>query len=296
MQEDPLATKRCDRCRRTIFVASFAAHADFHARRDRHAAYQATIAASELDKEGVVVSGKDGGADFGVIDEQTRVEINITVANTTQEYTFALKTCRMRSSSREDEHGTHFSARLQGSSKNIRPGWTRTVLVLFHPSYVGHYEDTLELVFWHHDLKRRFLITRQVKAVVGDRTDHEQIRPSAPYTGPRRVPRFNIEQARIVESNRPPTWTPTVWKERLPEYKVPQRIIDAAFGPEILGRRNANAARANVKGLMPAVLSADTYATWWQVLLYVEEEQLKQDLELYAMTEVEIVSNYPRYE
>ncbi|RXW19457.1 hypothetical protein EST38_g6387 [Candolleomyces aberdarensis] len=259
------------------------------------------MASAEEDKEGIVVSGKDG-VDFGVIDTESAVEISINIQNTNTQagYAVTLTSYRMRSSTRGDEHDVRFSARLKGKANVIRPGTagkaTRTVLVAFHPpSDPGQYEDTLELVFWHVELKRSFVITRRVKAAVGDRDDHEQIRARAAYTGPRRVKRLQNERLKIVRSLRLPTWTPTPWKEKLPGYDIPARVIEAAFG-RVEGARNKTNAKANVKRLMPGVFNVDTYGAWWQVLLYVEEEQVKQDLEQYALVDVELTANYPRYE
>jgi helicase MOV-10 len=260
------------------------------------------MAAAEEDKEGIVVSGKGEGVDFGVIDTETAVEISITIQNTNSQpgYAVTLTSYRMCSSTRGDAHGEQFSARLKGKTNVVRPGTgakvTRTISVSFQPSYPGQYEDTLELAFWHVELKRSFVITRRVKAVVGDREDHEQIGGAREaYTGPRRVERLSNTGLKIVRSLRPPTWTPTQWKETLPGYDVPARVIEAAFG-RVDVARSKTAAKANVKSLMPGVFGTNTYGAWWQVLLYVEEEQVKQDLEQYALANAELKANYPRYE
>jgi len=143
---------------------------------------------------------------------------------------------------------------------------------VFHPSFAGKYEDTLELVFWHVTLRHTFVIARKVTATVGDRDDYEQLQPSAPYTGPKEVEHFRPDGSRIVPSLRPPTWTKTSWLEKLPEYKIPANVIEAAFNPQV---KSGNAVRNKVKELMPAALNLTTYATWWQVLLYLEEEQMR---------------------
>lgn len=263
-----MASRQCDRCKRHIFVRGWQSHQDYHLRQDRRATYESTVRPSELDKEGVTVSGQDGLVDFGIIDPTTEVavEVEVTIQNSTQDYCFKIATCRMRSSMRGDEHGARFSVRLKGKSKVVKPGstGTRMLSILFHPGYAGQFEDTLELVFWHLDLHHTFLITRRVKATIGDRDDYEQIKPEAPYTGPRQVPRFNYDRVKVILSLRPPTWTETIWKERLLEYQIPDKVVEAAFGPqESSKQRNPNAARANVQRLMPAALNLDTYATWW---------------------------------
>ncbi|KAJ2913799.1 hypothetical protein MD484_g6608, partial [Candolleomyces efflorescens] len=300
---DPEATRNCERCNGIIFVASYGSHLEAHDLRDKRNAYKAAMASAEEDKEGIAVSGKDDGVDFGIIDTETArpVEISITIQNTNYQpgYAVTLSSLSMSSSKRGDPYGDHFSARLKGKSNVVRPGKgakaARTILVAFQPSYPGQYEDTLELAFWHTELKRSFVITRRLKAVVGDREDHEQIGAREAYTGPRRVERLQSEDLRIVKSLRPPTWTPTQWKEKLPGYDVPEKVIEAAFGRADVAR-SKTVAKANVRRLMPGVFDVKTYGAWWQVLLHVEEEQVRQDLEQYALMDVELKANYPRYE
>ncbi|EAU82858.2 RNA helicase [Coprinopsis cinerea okayama7 len=287
---DPQAVRRCDRCPRTVPERWWMSHQEYHARQDKRTAYQAAMEQAENDKEGIVVTGKDG-IDFGVLDADSAVEVTVTIENTTAEYAFSVKACRMRSSTRGDEHGKMFSARLKGKSKGIRAGSSRTLSIVFHPGYAGKYEDTLELLFWHLDLRRSFVITRRVTATVGDQEDHELLRAKAPYTGPKETPRFRPDGTKIIPSLRPPTWTKTNWTDRLPEYKVPQKIIDVAFNPKI---RNQNAIRNNY------------YCTWrkngqGKFSPFISKYdrltiEYRQDLDRYALEDVEIKPNYPRYE
>ena len=62
------------------------------------------MAHAAKDKEGVVVSGREG-VDFGILDAGTSVEVTVTIENTTEEYAFAVNSYRMRSSTRQDAHG-----------------------------------------------------------------------------------------------------------------------------------------------------------------------------------------------
>ena len=54
------------------------------------------------DKEGVTVSGR-AGVDFGILDAETPVEVYISVTSTSA--AVSLRSSRMRSSERGDEHG-----------------------------------------------------------------------------------------------------------------------------------------------------------------------------------------------
>lgn len=149
----------------------------------------------------------------------------------------------------------------------VHPNSRRTVRVRFVASDVGRYEDTLELVFVQLYPRATFLITRKLVAAIGDPELHDRLRPEAPYTR-NRGPTMNLT-GKIVPSTRPPEWTKTNWSERLPKYEVPTYVIEAAFG------KQAGNAVQNVRRLMPQVFNTQSYGTWFQYLLYVEEEQMR---------------------
>jgi helicase MOV-10 len=74
---------------------------------------------------------------------------------------------------------------------------------------------------------------------------------------------------KIMPSTRPPEWTKTQWREKLPKYEVPTYVIEAAF------RKESGNAVQNVRRLMPQTLNVQTYGDWFQYILYVEEEQMR---------------------
>jgi len=152
----------------------------------------------------------------------------------------------------------------------IQKGMTRQVSVVLHPSYPGRYEDMLELVFWHIEKCVTFVITRTVEATIGSREDHELLKAKAPYQR-RKFVKFD-PVGQIVPSLRPPSWTKSGWVDKLPMFRPPPRLIDAAYGPRSL---QTNRALANVKSFMPNVFNEKTYGTWFQTLLYIEEERVK---------------------
>lgn len=146
----------------------------------------------------------------------------------------------------------------------------RRLSVVFHPSYAGQYEDTLELLFVDSRSNKRFIITRRVEATVGSREDHEHLKPTAPYVR-RQLASFQFNGP-INTSIRPPVWTSTKWVTRLPEYSPPTKLIKAAYGPAAHPHRKA---LANVKAFLPRDLNETTYEKYFQILLYVEEEKMR---------------------
>lgn len=157
---------------------------------------------------------------------------------------------------------------MRGKSGIINKGDTRQVSVIFRPSDQGHYADTVNLVFNSFDKDELFVISRKIEATVGSRRDHEQLKAKAPYSR-RKVHKFN-PVGNIVPSLRPPGWTKTKWAEKLPRFDPPQKLIQTAFGPDATKRP-----LAKVKPLMPLVFDEKTYAAWFQVLLWVDEEHTK---------------------
>ena len=133
-------------------------------------------------------------------------------------------------------------------------------------SFPGHFEDTLELVFFTVDSGTKFVITRKVEATIGSQEDHDLLRARAPYEK-RKIHKFN-PSGPIVPSNRPPVWTKTRWAQRLLDFYIPSRVVLAAATPN-------NGALAAARKLMPAQLNIDTYGNWFQTLLYFEEDRVK---------------------
>lgn len=161
-----------------------------------------------------------------------------------------------------------FSAALLGKAKSVIHGMPRTVWVTFHPSYEGQYEDTMELTF-HKVMPgsrtaEQFVIARRIRAVVGSPEDHERLKPTAPYVRAR-PKAAHQKPRRIIRFVRPPTWSYTKWKISLPEFKPLDDIVNAAFGHH---------AKAALRQYVPQ-LTLETYAKFFQALLWIEEEQMR---------------------
>ncbi|EKM76476.1 hypothetical protein AGABI1DRAFT_131302 [Agaricus bisporus var. burnettii JB137-S8] len=256
---------------------------DGHTQQERIRDYQDTVIGNEQDKGGVEVNWKTG-VDFAVVLPDTIVEVEVQVKNT-NEHPISFGACRVTEKEGLDKF---FTARLKGKSHLVRPNVPRTVRIRFVASDVGRYEGTLELLFVHSHPKNVFLITRKLFATIGDPELHDRLGPEAPYTR-NKGPTMDLT-GRIIPSTRPPEWTKTRWREKLPKYEIPAYVIDAAFG-----KQSGNAVQ-NIRRLMPREFNVQTYGDWFLYILYVEEEQMRQDLLTYAMPDAEIKPNYPRYD
>ncbi|KAJ7154607.1 RNA helicase [Mycena filopes] len=257
---------------------------------------EALAAEAEEDKNGVTVSHKEG-LDFAVVGPDDSVYIDLTILKTGRESRIVLETLSLRKKESKTRFGVlnhcRFQVTLAGKSRWLNHNQARTVSAEFHPSSDdGKYEDVLELVFLDILSKQRFLITRKLCAVVGSQDDYQQLKPKSAYQRRKLAP-FQFDGP-IIRSLRPPTWGPIKWTSRLDEYKSPDPLIQAAFDGHA-GSSTRKILEA-VKQFLPDVFSLNTYADHFQAMLYIEDEQMRRDLEMYSMTDVELRPNHPRYD
>lgn len=164
-----------------------------------------------------------------------------------------------------------FSCQLESEYRWITSKRSLTIRLHFCSSLEGRFNDTVELVLFSTAERTRFVITRDLRATAGDPHAHEVLRPIAPY---KREPRTRIPFTGFVtRSLRPPTWTPTKWAHKLPEFLPPKEIITAIYGtkPEIR-LQNLESTLVIARQFMPASLDLKTYQRHFDVLLYIEEE------------------------
>ena len=95
----------CEHCRKIVESSAYDAHVEDHMRKQRLDDIRAELDEAANDKEGVTVSGR-AGVDFGILDAETPVEVYISVTSTAA--AVSLRSSRMRSSERGDEHGLKY--------------------------------------------------------------------------------------------------------------------------------------------------------------------------------------------
>ena len=135
----------------------------------------------------------------------------------------------------------------------------------FHSSYIGRFEDALELEFYDVHRKERFVILRRVIAVVGLAEDYEFLKPKGPYRRPVFVPLG--PEPKAIPTARPPTWSKVNWAVRLPEFPVPKWMSEA------LNTTDRKKSTAQIRQRLPAVFNMETYGKYWGTILHAEEWQ-----------------------
>ncbi|KZV99658.1 P-loop containing nucleoside triphosphate hydrolase protein [Exidia glandulosa HHB12029] len=274
----------CNICGIDIHKKDRSSHerSDGHRKKERFAVYRAAFDEAERDKAGVSVQAQ---IDFPFLDVSFASSTSIS-ARQSVEISFSsietgvfLTSARM-SSSLSTRSDTHFTTPHVERPLRMQNGGTHTLYVTFDSQgTVGRFEDRLELTFQDVHLHQRFAIVRPVSCIVGNREDHDAIKPVAPYVPRVRsavIPEHTLE---IDEAPKPPALAAVRWVVRLPAYDIPpaleEVIATSGRGWDLIRRLKTD--------FLPSRLRTDSYTRFFQTLLHVEEAQLKIDIETFNM-------------
>ena len=97
-----------------------------------------------------------------------------------------------------------------------------TLDIRFKQPYVGRYRDRLELLFGDEQLKKKFIITRSLNAIVGNKDEHEALQPKTPYYLRSMSKRSLI--LKIVEGIKPPAISGIPYIGSLPFADIPTHL------------------------------------------------------------------------
>jgi helicase MOV-10 len=130
----------------------------------------------------------------------------------------------------------------------------------------GRFQDRVELVFFNTVDQRQFAIVKPVHITVGNRSDYERLEPVSPYIPKKKTKRE--QEKNVIEGLRPPPIAAVEWVKPLPEYLIPKPLQTILDIPSMKDRR-----RLLQIGFVPPVLSSETHARRFHVLLHMEEHQ-----------------------
>ncbi|KAI3612884.1 rna helicase [Moniliophthora roreri] len=270
----------CVACNRHIYNNVWAKHLlnSKHKDREQFLSFQSAVEEAEKDKNGIAVQGTFDfeivelpAATAGVSGEATiRTSIASSRINLV-EYTLA--------SSKGRASYSPFSVSILGSNRVITYGSSLKVLVKMRQCFFGRHEDRLELVFEDLQLKKRFIIARTLRVIVGSKDDHNNLRPKVPYV-PRKRSAINRQpEYEVVEGEMPPSTKAIPYIGALPQSKIP------GFLERSLGNGNVKEVVDHLqKVYLPRVLNGETYGKHFKHLLWAEEFQMERDLEHYDMS------------
>ncbi|KAG8926685.1 hypothetical protein FRC01_008506 [Tulasnella sp. 417] len=239
------------------------------------------IKESQQNKNSVAVSHESGIVEMPLVDIQTLVEqplrtMDITIVAGTHD-------CRL-TSVRFLSTGTSV-----GRQSLFYVGVTPPVRLHADDNYNlpiifeagdqrGYFTDTVELSFDNTESAQEWKVSRTIRTTVGVASDYELLRPAAPYV---RRPRRVITRVRQpLPGPLPPSRATIPYVKALPEYPLKDEF--ATLGS--LDQRIAS-----IRTMLPTTLNGSTYKDFWSALLYVEEHQMRTDIEEYDLVGVPLV-------
>ncbi|KAF9057246.1 P-loop containing nucleoside triphosphate hydrolase protein [Panaeolus papilionaceus] len=270
----------CSTCNCTVRAVDWNNHlaGRLHAARIRFTSYQTALQNAEMDRGSVTITGE---FDFKFVDPL------LAKAGVQKEGCIAISEANARVFLRDVK-----LASKQGSVVGSSPGFSVTLTpslatitnlrplrfqLTFRNSFVGRYEDRLELTFEDARLKQTFVIVRVLRAVVGDQTLHQELQPRAPYIPRTRTKRQVVADADVVPGEKPPAQTVIQYIGRLPKADTPEYLKRVLDNDTLSTGRTLQ----EVQKMMPASFDSASYGRWFKLLLWVEEHKAERDLERY---------------
>lgn len=144
-----------------------------------------------------------------------------------------------------------------------------TLVIRFKQAYLGRYQDRLELLFEDTQSKKKFIITRALKAIVGDKSEHEELRAKIPYV-PRSISKRSPVRE-VVEGIKPPAASVIPYVKKLPKADIPASLEKILSGKESVAKMIAR-----IKDVFkPHIFNRQTYGQHFKRLLWIEERRME---------------------
>ncbi|OCH84003.1 P-loop containing nucleoside triphosphate hydrolase protein [Obba rivulosa] len=278
----PSGHKRCSLCKRNIISNQWSSHlrGQDHRKREMVAGYKALYEQAQLDKNSVTVTPAE--VHFGIVDmARSREGVTAKLILSTDNATSRIRIVSVKAYTTSNKSISPFSMNLPaGSASSVLTHAKRITLpVQFQHDQLGNYEGHVEISF-EDAVKRRFIIVRQVKAIVGDTADHELLKARIPYKGRVRVPWRKGQM--LLPGRRPPALDAVPWVKKLPAAPIPD------FLSTILTTQPEDTAKATLcTSRIPETLDHQNHGKFFKLLLWTEEFRAERDLRLYDMADVQ---------
>lgn len=273
--------RNCRICQQLIRGGAWNQHllSSKHQRKEAFTKYKAALDEAEKDKNGVSIGGI---FDFDFVDPAAGamgLQSTLTI-KTSLPFSKSVLVEAKLASSQGVRVSTCFAATIDGDNRKVISGRPITLKITFRQSHIGRYEDRLELLFEDTQLKKQFIISRTLKAIVGNKTDHEALKPKSPYIPRPRTTRQPEKQ--VVEGVAPAALDAIPYVGRLPRAEIPQPLLSILSGSETVSQQISHVRRV----FIPNILNSDTYGRHFKHLLWIEEFKMEHDLARYDMHNV----------
>ncbi|KAF5356561.1 hypothetical protein D9758_008259 [Tetrapyrgos nigripes] len=270
----------CVVCNRHIAVGVWSRHCATpqHKGRENYASFQSALDEAEQDKNGITVSGE---FDFGIIDGAIAasgkllsgsIQVSVpTYRATLVGYTLA--------SSKGQQTRSPFSVEIIGTNRTISQRTSIPFNVKVQQNHLGRFQDRLEMVFRDLQSQIGFLIARPLSVIVGNRSDHELLKPKSAYVPRKRTNRD--PETEVIEGEIAPALNAIPYIDKLTWASIPKPLYDhlaAGSTKEVVDNLQ--------KMYLPPVVNSSTYSKHFKHLMWAEEFQMERDLEYYDMHDI----------
>ncbi|KAF7348608.1 Rna helicase [Mycena venus] len=253
-----------------------------HRARQRFVSFRTALDEAERDKNGVSVSDD---FDFGIVEgpaAKSGITIHPVVKNTTPSSKISIVSITL-ASDKGSRTQSPFSV-VYDPNRTIGYNTTYSFTVTLRQQYNGRAENRLEILFEDVQLRKRFIIARVLRVIIGNRRDHEQFQPHAPYKPRKRSARQ--PETNVVEGVLPPSLKAVPYVVPLPMAPIPANLAST------LSTGSTTSIVANVRRLyLPFMLDSNTYARHFKHLLWIEEFRMERDLEHYDISSAKLTAH-----
>ncbi|KAF9527402.1 hypothetical protein CPB83DRAFT_907611 [Crepidotus variabilis] len=196
--------------------------------------YQAALIEATEGRHGITIQGD---FDFGFLDPVV-VRSNPSSFPTLSATIHALdaepksRLVRIQLKSMVDQTGGVWLPNVTRFSVAVtEPNWVMTPLsstgplsltITFKAKDIGRYVDTIEFIFETGALLKRWVITREVTAIIGAAQDHEAVKPTAPFVPSARAVKKRVLE--VVEGVKPPSLNAIPYVKGLPKATIPPKL------------------------------------------------------------------------
>ena len=157
-----------------------------------------------------------------------------------------------------------FTVQLDSLNKRLSFGRSLKITVSFSHEHFGIYEDRLELIFEDVNLNQRFLIARQLRAIIAS-PGYTELLPKIPFVPKKRTARDQVRE--IVAGDPPPALGVIRYIGKLPKALIPSYISSALKD----GGSITNIIAQFRSSILPRSLEDVTYGRHFKALLWTEE-------------------------
>ncbi|KAH6905384.1 RNA helicase [Coprinopsis sp. MPI-PUGE-AT-0042] len=279
----------CEPCRENVKSSFWTRHISTkkHQDQERYHQLRAKMQEAERDKNGLYIGGC---LDIGIVDAsqgERGISREVVVKAVDDKVTAMLIHAYFVSFRAGRSYRSGFSVLAADFDQPILPGHPAVIEYTFQKYHIGRYSDEIELLFEDTKSKAKFVIRRRLSAIIGDKHEHETLKPRAPYVSPVKVGRD--PEMHVVPGIAPPALAAVRYVVTLPLAAIPQYISAILDQDKPLRQK-----LAQIQKFHPAKFNVGTYTTHFKNLLWYEEQKTESDLARYDMSGVTL-SRYNNY-